>query len=252
MIIEQNTKFDLLAMRRREVGKGPSRRSRKDGEVPAIIYGAGNQSLSVLLKAKEINKALGDEKIFTKILSITIDGNVNKVILRDIARHPCKNQIMHVDFQRIDEKKHIIINIPLHFVGGDVAPGVKIGGGLISHSVNEVKVKCLPNDLPEFITVDMSKMELNQTLHLSDLPMPKNVEVVGLVKGEASDKPVVRVYLPKAVEEVEEKPMVASAEVKSIADEKREAREVKDAAAPGEKATETPKVADKKPEKDKK
>ena len=189
----------LEAESRTDIGKGASRRLRRDDKVPAIIYGAHAAPQNVSLEHNKINRALENEAFYTKILTLNIDGKPEKVVLKSLQRHPYKPRIAHVDFQRISATEKIIMRIPLHFVGSDVAPGVKQAGGIVSHLMSQVEVRCLPADLPEFIEVDLSKLELNQTVHLSNLALPKNVEIISLAHKE--DKPVATIYIPAAVEE---------------------------------------------------
>lgn len=191
--------FELNATIRSNVGKGASRRLRRDDKVPAIIYGAHSAPQTISLEHNKINKALENEAFYTKILTLNVDGKSEKVVLKSLQRHPYKSKIAHVDFQRISATEKIIMRIPFHFVGADIAPGVKQAGGIVSHLMSQVEIRCLPADLPEFIEVDLSKLELNQTIHLSNLVLPKNVEIIALTHKE--DKPVATVYIPAAVEE---------------------------------------------------
>lgn len=202
--------FELNATLRPDVGKGASRRLRRDDKVPAIVYGAHAAPQTVSLEHNRINRALENEAFYTKILTLNVDGKPEKVVLKSLQRHPYKPRITHVDFQRISATEKIIMRIPLHFMGADVAPGVKQAGGIVSHLMSQVEVRCLPADLPEFIEVDLSKLELNQTIHLSNLVLPKNVEIIALAHKE--DKPVATVYIPAAVEEETTAPTAAPVE----------------------------------------
>lgn len=191
--------FELNATIRSDVGKGASRRLRRDDKVPAIIYGAHAAPQNISLEHHKINKALENEAFYTKILTLNVDGKPEKVVLKSLQRHPYKPKIAHIDFQRISATEKIVMRIPFHFVGADVAPGVKQSGGIVSHLMSQVEVRCLPADLPEFIKVDLSKLELNQAIHLSNLVLPKNVEIIALTHKE--DKPVATIYIPAAIEE---------------------------------------------------
>ena len=203
--------FELNAVSRPDVGKGASRRLRRDDKVPAIIYGAHAAPQTINLEHHKISKALENEAFYTKILTLNIDGKPEQVVLKSLQRHPYKPRITHVDFQRISATEKIIMRIPLHFIGADVCPGVKKAGGIVSHLMSQIEIKCLPADLPEFIDVDLSKLELNQTIHLSNLILPKDVEIIALTHKE--DKPVATVYIPAAVEEETTAPVAPVTEV---------------------------------------
>jgi large subunit ribosomal protein L25 len=198
-------KFEIAADFRHDLGKGASRRLRREEKVPAIVYGGGKNPTALVLKHKDIVKSLENEAFYSRILSLKTETDTERVILKDVQRHPFKPRILHVDFQRVraDEKLHM--NIPLHFTGGDKAPGVKEAGGIVSHILNDVEVACLPDDLPENIEVDLSDLQLNQILHLSDLKLPAGVEIIALAHGD--DKPVVSIHIPRVVEE---EPVVAA------------------------------------------
>jgi len=191
--------YKLQATARKDVGKGASRRLRRAEQVPAIIYGVGKEAQSISLNHRMLARALEDESFYARILDIDIDGTLEKVVLKDLQRHPFKPRLTHVDFLRVSETEKLTMLISLHFVGEDVAPGVKIDGGIVSHLLAEVTVRCLPKHLPEYITVDVSKATLNQTIHLSDLLLPTGVELVDLAHGE--NKPVVAIHIPRAVVE---------------------------------------------------
>lgn len=191
--------FTLSATARNDVGKGASRRLRRASQVPAIVYGTDREPQAITLMHNAVINALKEEAFYSHILSLTIDGKEEKVVLRDLQRHHFKPQILHIDFQRISETEKLTMLVPLHFIGGDVAPGVKMDGGIVAHLITEVDIRCLPKDLPEFITVDISQLRLNQTLHFSDLQLQSGVELVDLVHGE--NKSVVTVYIPRAIVE---------------------------------------------------
>lgn len=191
--------FKLTATTRKDVGKGASRRLRRRETVPAIVYGAGKEPTPISVEHNALMLALQNEAFYSHILTLNLDGNEEKVILRDLQRHPYRPRLLHMDLQRISATEKFTMRVPLHFMGGAMAPGVKQGGGLISHLMTEIEIRCLPADLPEFIEADLSKLELNQALHLSELVLPKGVEILDLVHGE--DKPVATVYIPRATSE---------------------------------------------------
>lgn len=198
--------FHLDAAVRHDMGKGASRRLRREERVPGVVYGGGKEPVALSLEHKHISKSLENEAFYSHILNLKTDTESERVILKDVQRHPYKPRILHVDFQRVraDEKLHM--HLPLHFIGTDKAPGVKDAGGLVSHIINDVEIACLPDDLPECLELDISEMQLNQILHLSDIKLPKGVEIVALTHGD--DKPVVSIHLPR----IEEEPVVETTE----------------------------------------
>lgn len=209
-------KFELEAHVRHDIGKGASRRLRREEKVPGVVYGGGKEPVSLIFEHKHIAKPLEIEAFYSQILTLKTGSDTERVILKDVQRHPYKPRILHVDFQRIraDEKLHM--HIPLHFIGEDKAPGVKDAGGIVSHIMTDVEVACLPDNLPEYIEIDISEMQLNQILHLSDIKLPPEVELVALAHGD--DKAIVSVHIPRVEEEPaipEEAP--AASEVPAIA-----------------------------------
>ena len=176
--------FEVIAQARAEQGSGASRRLRNAGRVPAIVYGAGKDAQAVTLDHNTIYHALRVEAFHASVLSLNVDGQVEKVLLRDVQHHPFRQLILHVDFQRVDPNAKLHIKVPLHFINADLAPGVKLGGGIISHVANEVDVSCLPADLPEFIEVDLANLGAGQSIHMADLKVPNGVELVALHRGD--------------------------------------------------------------------
>lgn len=203
------TSFDLVADSRDVQGKGASRRLRRSGKVPAILYGGHQEPKQILLDHQNLLSLLVNEKFFSTILSLKIDGQLQAAILKDVQRHPAKNQILHMDLQRVLENEQIRMTIPLHFKGASGSPGVKTQGGVVSHLLNEVEVACLPKDLPEYLEIDLSNMEINQIRRLSDLPLPEGVELVALTHGR--DEAVVSIHHPRAEEAAAETPAAAAA-----------------------------------------
>jgi large subunit ribosomal protein L25 len=193
------TSFDLVADSRADVqGKGASRRLRRSGKVPAILYGGHLEPKRLVLDHQNLLTLLVNERFFSTILQLKIDGQPQAAILKDVQRHPAKNQILHMDLQRVLENEKIRMTIPLHFRGAAGSPGVKTQGGIVSHLLNEVEVLCLPKDLPEFLEIDLSTMEINQIRRLSDVPLPAGVAIVALSHGR--DEAVVSVHHPRAEE----------------------------------------------------
>lgn len=196
--------FEVQAEERKTLGKSHSRRIRRlSNKIPAIIYGAGAEPVAVTLDHNKIKKALENEAFYSHILTIDISGKPEKAILRAIQRHPYKPRIMHMDFLRISAKEKLTMNIPLHFMGEEEAPGVRLHGGTISRLLNNVEVSCLPADLPEYIEVDISELGIEQPLHLSNLKLPQGVELVELSHGRDNDLSVVNIHLPRVIEEAE-------------------------------------------------
>jgi large subunit ribosomal protein L25 len=195
------TSFELVADARDGVqGKGASRRLRRAGKVPAILYGGHLEPRQITLDHQNLLTLLVNERFFSTILSLKINGEAQAAILKDVQRHPAKNQILHMDLQRVLENEKIRMRIPLHFKGAAAAPGVKTQGGVVSHLLNEVEVSTLPKDLPEYLEIDLSAMEINDMKRLSDITLPAGVELVQLQHGR--DEAVVSVHHPRA-EEVE-------------------------------------------------
>lgn len=234
-------KFTLNAQTRSEVGKGASRRLRNGDKIPGIVYGAHKEPASITVVHRELARALENEAFYSHILTLKIDDKSEKVILKDLQRHPFKPRITHIDLQRISEKEAITMRVPLHFHGGDVAPGVKIGGGIISHMQSEVSIRCLPANLPEYIDVDLSHLELNAGVYLSDLKLPKDVELVDLAHG-GEDRAVAMVYIPRAATETVETAAAAPAEGEAAAAPAAEGKE-KGAAAENKPAAGKPAAA---------
>ncbi|HHH36869.1 MAG TPA: 50S ribosomal protein L25/general stress protein Ctc [Gammaproteobacteria bacterium] len=195
--------FELNAEVRNDLGKGASRRLRRSGKLPAILYGAGKDPLPLQMDHDAVMHKLEHEAFYSHILTVKVGGEEVKAVLKDLQRHPYKPAVLHMDLQRIDEEEKLRMHVPLHFVGEDVAPGVKQSGGVISHLVTEVEVTCLPRHLPEYIEVDVSGLGVNESLHLSDLALPEGVELVELMHGPEHDLPVVSIHLPRGATEAE-------------------------------------------------
>jgi large subunit ribosomal protein L25 len=193
------TSFELDAEFRDAEGKGASRRLRRANKVPAILYGGHREPRALALDHTKLMLMLDNERFYSTIISLKVGDVSQAAVLKDVQRHPAKNAVMHVDLQRVLENEKIRIAIPLHFKGEGVAPGVKLGG-VVSHLRNEIEVSCLPKDLPEFVDVDISGLEINQMLYLADLKVPEGVEIPELSHGRNS--PVVSVHHARA-EEVE-------------------------------------------------
>lgn len=208
--------FELKASARQDVGKGASRRLRKGAErIPAILYGAEKDATPIVLSHFEVSKALKNEAFYSHILTLDIDGQKQQAVLKAIQRHPYRPIIQHMDFLRITGKEKIRMMVPLHFKGEDLAPGVVNDGGVISHILNSVEVLCLPKDLPEYIEVDLSQLGIGDSIHLSQLSLPKGVELTDITHGHHDDKIIANIHLPRAAVE-EETAAPESVEVPAI------------------------------------
>ena len=196
-----STNFTINAKSREDTGKGASRRLRRlTGEVPAIIYGGKKDAEKISILHKDITKALENDAVYSSIISLSIDGKAEDTIIKDIQRHPAKQIILHMDFLRVSKTTKLQTRVPLNFINEDTCVGVKLGGGLIAHTMTDIEVSCLPKDLPESIDVDMTEVDVGQIVHLSDLTLPNGVESVSLSQGADYDLTVATVNKQKAVE----------------------------------------------------
>ena len=193
-----STDFTLYAKGREDTGKGASRRLRRlSAEIPGIVYGGGKTPAQVSLSQREVNKALQNEAFYSHVIALTIDGKAEDVVLKDMQRHPSKPIILHMDFLRVNKTTVLHTKVPLHFINEDTCVGIKVGGGIIAHSMTELDIHCLPQNLPEYIEVDMAAVEVGQTVHISDLVLPKGVESVALSHGAEHHLPVATVNKSK-------------------------------------------------------
>ncbi|AZS51623.1 50S ribosomal protein L25/general stress protein Ctc [Entomomonas moraniae] len=189
--------FTINAESRDDLGKGASRRLRRNvNMVPGIIYGGDKAPKSISILAKDLAKLLENESVFSHILNINVAGQKENVLIKALQRHPSKGFVLHIDLQRMVAGQKITTTIPLNFINEDIAIGVKQDGGEISHMTSEVEIQCLPKDLPESITVDMANVTLDQVIHLSELNVPKGVELVAL--SHENDLAVATIYTPRA------------------------------------------------------
>lgn len=208
-----SSEFTVNAKARTDVGKGASRRLRREDKLPGIIYGGEEAPVSITLDHNKVNNSADFEAFYSHVLEINLDGKVVEVLVKDMQRHPFKPKITHIDFQRVIAGQDVHTNVPLHFVNEEKSAAVK-AGGIAEHHVTEIEVTCLPKNLPEFIEVDMAGVEMGQTLHLSDLTLPAGVSSVELAKNdEAHDLAVVTVKpAPKAADAEEDGEEAASEE----------------------------------------
>ena len=199
-----STNFVINARSREDTGKGASRRLRRQsGEVPAIIYGGKKHAEKISILHKDITKALENEAVYSSIISLSVDGKAEDTIIKDIQRHPAKQVILHLDFLRVSKTTKLQTRVPLNFLNEDICVGVKMGGGLIAHTMTDIEVSCLPKDLPESIDVDMEQIDIGQIVHLSDIKMPSGVESVSLSQGAEYDLTVATVNKQKAADSEE-------------------------------------------------
>ena len=197
--------FELNCSVREDMGKGASRRLRRLNEsIPAILYGGDKDPTSLTLAHKDIAKATENEAFFSQIITLKIGNKKEKAVVKALQRHPAKPFILHADFLRVSDKQAITVKVPIHFLNEEKCSGVKIGGGNILKTLNEIEVSCLPKDLPEYIEVDMLEVELGESVHLSDITLPEGVISVALSVGEENDLSVAIVQAPRGIAEDEE------------------------------------------------
>ncbi len=190
--------FEIGADSRNDQGKGASRRLRHAGKVPAIIYGGKGEPANVTLDQRQLLTVIDNEKFYSSIITIKVDGQPQPAIVKDVQMHPAKKQVVHVDLQRVLDDQPIRLHVPLHFLNAATSPGVKVQGGNVSHLMSDVEVLCLPKDLPEALELDMGKMSLNETLYLRDVPLPAGVTLPALTQNR--NPPVVAIHAPRAEE----------------------------------------------------
>ena len=229
-------KIEINAVIREAKGTGASRRLRHEGKVPGVLYGGKDEAKSIELDAKDLFMQFKHEAFHASILTLNLDGKKESVLLRDYQMHPVRNNIQHIDLQRIDENKKLSVKIPFHFLNEDVAPGVKLEGGVVSHIMVDVDILCLPKDLPTYIEVDLINLSIGDSIHLSDIKAPEGVELTAL--SEENDPIITSISKPKVV--VEETPVAAEGEEGAAEGGDEKAAEGEEGAAEGgdEKAAE--------------
>jgi len=189
--------FEFVAESRGRAGTSESRRIRRRGDVPAVLYGGHKEPQMLTLNHNEVIKHLEHESVYSHVLDVTVDGVTEKAVLKAVQRNPVRFQVLHMDFQRVEMGEALKVHVPLHFINENNSVGGK-KGGIAAHSMVDVEVTCLPGDLPEFIEVDMINLDVGGTLHLSDLVLPKGVSIVALTHGPEHDLPVVSMMASKA------------------------------------------------------
>lgn len=210
---------ELAVQLRKDEGKGASRRLRHAGRVPAIVYGGNLKPVSIEIEHEAVYLASLNEWFYSAILDLNLNGDKQKVLLRDMQRHPFKQQILHLDFQRISDDVALRVRVPLHFLNQEKSPAGKTGGVIIMHELTEVEVSCLPKDLPEFVEIDLSELKVGDVIHLSELTLPAGVEIPELKLGKEHDIAVVAAKHTR--EEVDAAPAAAAPAVEPKKDEKK-------------------------------
>ncbi len=186
--------MEVIANKRDVQGKGASRRLRRQGKTPGVVYGAGKEAVNIELDHNALFHALKREAFHASILTLAIDGAKEAVLLRDYIMHPFRMEVQHIDFQRVDKTQKIHVKVPLHFVNADIAPGVKLASGVVTHIMTDLDVSCLADNLPEFIEVDLADLQAGHSIHLSQLKLPEGVEIASH-KGD--DAAVVTIVIPR-------------------------------------------------------
>jgi large subunit ribosomal protein L25 len=223
-----------ISARKREIqGTGASRRMRRAGRVPAVLYGGDKTPVNLELDHKALYLNLRNEKFHASILTLDIGGAKEQVLLRSVSMHPFRPQVQHIDFQRVSKDKKIHMKVPLHFVNAEKSPGVKEQGGVVNHVLNELDIVCFPDDLPEFVEVDLGNLAVGKSLHVRELKLPKGVDLT-LHKGE--DPVVATVVVPQLITEEEEAAAAAAAVAPSDVPTTEQAAAPKEGEAPAEGA----------------
>ncbi len=189
--------FEIVAESRGQSGKSAAKRARRTGSVPAVIYGGHSDPQMLLLSHNEVIKHLAHEAVYSHVLDISVDGKVEKVVLKGVQRHPAKFQILHMDFLRVSMSEMLKVHVPLHFINESTSVGGK-KGGIVTHAMIDVEVSCLPGALPDYIEVDLSGLDIGDSAHLSDIVLPAGVEIMALAQGADHDHPVASMMASKA------------------------------------------------------
>ncbi len=192
--------FVLEAEVRNDMGKGASRRLRHTGKIPAVIYGGSKEPVSLSLDHISLLHKLENEAFFSHILTVKVGGAEESAIIKDLQRHPSKPTVLHMDLLRVSATETFRVHVPLHFINEEQSPGVA-EGGLVTHSITEIEISCLPKDLPEYLEVDLNGLGLDSIVHMSDIKLPAGIEIVELTHGEGHDQPVASIHMPRAAKE---------------------------------------------------
>lgn len=224
--------YELRAEPREGGGKGAARRLRREGMIPAVLYGAGQDAMPIKLDSNAVHKQLENEAFFSHILDVTVEGKGTQVVLKALQRDPATDRVTHMDLLRVSSTQEITMHVPLHFLNEENCPGIK-AGGVANHLLVDLEISCLPKDLPEYIEVDMTDMDIGDSMHLSQLVMPEGVTLAAIAQDPEHDQPVVSLQHSQKFEEEEE-----------AVEEGEELEEGAEAAAEGE----TPPASDAAPE----
>ena len=191
--------FEVVAQPRAALGTNASRRLRRSGQIPAILYGGGKDPTPLLLEESRIRKQIENEAFAARVLTVKVEGEESQAVLKSVHRDPATERVIHMDFQRISASSEIHMHVPLHFINEEDCPGRKIGG-IVTHLLIEVEVGCLPKDLPEYIEVDMASLDVGDSVHLSELVLPEGAHIMALAHNPDNDQPVVSVQHPQKLE----------------------------------------------------
>lgn len=195
--------FELHAEVRSACGKGAARRLRRDGKIPAILYGAQQEPQTIQFAENHIRKQLSSEAFFSHVLTVKVNGKEERAVIKALLRHPATERILHLDLLRVSETQRITMLVPVHFENEDDSVGRR-AGGVVSHHMTEVEISCLPRDLPEYLAIDMTEVAIGDIVHLSEIPLPSGVDVPALLHGPEHDQPVVSIHAARATEIEEE------------------------------------------------
>ena len=220
--------IELAAQLRTDVGKGASRRLRREADlVPAVIYGAGKDAVALSISHKDLYKACESEAFFSQIITIKAGNESTPAIVKDLQRHPAKDRILHADFFRISMDQEITVEVPLHFLNEEECVGVRQHGGQIAHNYSSLEISCLPGNLPEYIEIDVAELDLDQAIHMSEIKLPEGVAITALQAEEPQDQVVVSIHERRevAIEEEEETAAEAGEAEEAAGDEAEESGE---------------------------
>ncbi len=206
------TTYSLDAVLRTDEGKGASRRLRRTGKIPAVVYGGEGEAVSISLAENQLVRHLQDEQFYSSIIDLKLETGDEKVLLRDLQRHPARPVVLHADLLRVNRREKVKITVQLHFINEDTAVGVKMGGGRISKTLQDIEISCLIGDIPEYIEVDLADLDVGEALHLSDLKLPEGVESVQLALGDDHDLSVVTILKKVESSDAAEEPAQAASE----------------------------------------
>ncbi len=214
--------FELIARIRARSGTNLVRRLRREGDVPAVIYGGDKENISIAVNHDVLFHSLEKEEFHSAIIVINTDGKKEQAILRAVQRHPHKINILHADFQRVDDNKLLTMSMPIHFIGEEDCIGVKNSGGMLTHLINDVELSCMPKDLPERIELDVSNLDLNESLHLTDIKLPEGVNITALMHDDEVDHDLAVVSVMESRVETEEEDEADVAESETASPETEE------------------------------